>query len=312
MSDVEAQRRAGEHGALIQARDDLATLVVTGKDRVAWLDGLVTCALKEKRAGEGAYGLATNKTGKILAELFIVVDKEALWIGVLASLKESIAEHFEKHLIMEDAEIEDASERSAWIFAHGPYAHEMVSMARARGARSALADTTGHGTAIVSLDRADKTALARAMVERAAENGALADAEAWEHVRVAWGAPKYGADFDDTTLPQEAGLEQLAVSFSKGCYLGQEAVFMLENRGHAKKLLMQIRVDGAEPVSVGSEIADDEGFGVGQVTSSAPNDERSSLALGYVKYKIAKPSQALEIRGRSAIVIDRAGKGPSQ
>jgi hypothetical protein len=209
---------------------------------------------------------------------------------------------------MEDVEIEDASERRSWIFVHGPFAAEMTLMARAHSADSGDADLTGKGGSLIVCDHDDRTALARAIVERAKDQGALADAEGWEHVRVAWAVPRWGADFDETTLPQEAGLEKLAVSFSKGCYLGQEAVFMLENRGHAKKRLMQIRVDGAEPVPAGSDIADDEAFSVGQVTSSAENDERSSLALGFVKWKVANASQALEIRGRKAIILERAGK----
>ena len=97
-------------------------------------------------------------------------------------------------------------------------------------------------------------------------------------------SPSTGVDFDRDNYPQEPALEKDGVSFNKGCYLGQEAVFMLEKRGHVKKRLVQLVVDG--PVAVGDAITSAEGAEIGKITSAIARPG-SNLALGYVKYKYA-------------------------
>jgi hypothetical protein len=104
-------------------------------------------------------------------------------------------------------------------------------------------------------------------------------------VRVEHGIAEHGTDFDRDNYPQEPALEKDGVSFNKGCYLGQEAVFMLEKRGHVKKRLVQLMVDG--PVATGDVITDAAGAEIGKVTSAVTRSIGSNLALGYVKYKHA-------------------------
>ena len=86
-------------------------------------------------------------------------------------------------------------------------------------------------------------------IERAARaaGGGVGDAEGWDVVRVRAAVPRFGVDFDETTYPQEAALETRAVSFQKGCYLGQEIVCMLEMRGHVKRKLVSLAVAVSEP-----------------------------------------------------------------
>jgi folate-binding protein YgfZ len=135
----------------------------------------------------------------------------------------------------------------------------------------------------------------------------LGDDRAWEALRLDRAVPEFGADFDATTYPQEAGLEKRAVSFSKGCYLGQEVVFMLEKRGHVKRRLVTLRVDGDLPPR-GAEVRGADGEVVGNVTSAARVPTAGGpLAMAMVKRALATAGAELIVAGAKATVVALAG-----
>jgi folate-binding Fe-S cluster repair protein YgfZ len=104
-------------------------------------------------------------------------------------------------------------------------------------------------------------------------------------------------------------VEGRAVSFTKGCYLGQETVFMLQMRGHAKKRLVQLVVEGEEDIPAGAEIALPDGTAVGSITSRVKDSAGSRvIALGYVKFKHANRGVALRVVGRAAEVTSAPGQ----
>jgi tRNA-modifying protein YgfZ len=306
MTTVELQRRAADEAALIHARPDLAALIVTGKDRQSWLNGLVTCELAGKKPGDGVYGLAVGKTGKIAAEIVALLADDHLVLALPSDRVESLREHLERHLIMEDAELA-AAEGRALFAVHGPRAAALVTFARARGADAAMVDFTGRGDAALILAPADSDAsFADALLASAGVGAAIATPEGWEALRIEWGVPRFGVDFDDQTLPQEASLERLAVSFTKGCYLGQETVFMLEKRGHAKKRLMRLALDTAD-LSPGVEIVLPEGGApIGTLTSVTKTSSGGAIGLGYVKFKHATADAALVVGGHPARALGLA------
>lgn len=123
-------------------------------------------------------------------------------------------------------------------------------------------------------------------VHAAARAGA-ADEVARERARIGAGAPRMGRELDDTVIPQEAFLEQDAVSFTKGCFVGQELVCRIDTRGHVNRFLRHLRPDDASRVLAhGAEIVVD-GNVVGAVTSSV-----AGLALGYVRREVEPPARA--------------------
>src|SRR4051794_23585257 len=103
MADLEDAERALRAGVLLQARDDLGALRVTGRDAKSWLNGLVTCDVKPVAPGRGAYGLAVGKTGRILAELWVVAAGDGLIVASDRARMAELMQHFDRHLIMEDA-----------------------------------------------------------------------------------------------------------------------------------------------------------------------------------------------------------------
>lgn len=306
----EAERRAATQGALIHPRPDLAAFAVTGNDRLSWLNGLVTQDVGKLAEGAGAYALAVSKTGKILAELWIVAAAERVYVIALRDRAPLIREHFDKHLIMEDAEIGELLDRGV-LFLHGPLARDLVVDARVLGADAAMIDWTGRRDAALVLAPEGKLAEVESeLLKRAGSAGARASDEAWDAIRVEHGVPRFGVDFDDQNLPQEASLEKLAVSFTKGCYLGQETVFMLEKRGHAKKRLARLFVSGGAPVPAGASLVKPgDGGEVGTITSATPAPDGDGwLALGYVKYKLAVAYTELALGGREARVMGLAAE----
>jgi folate-binding protein YgfZ len=112
-------------------------------------------------------------------------------------------------------------------------------------------------------------------------------AEDYERARIESGVPRLGPDLDDSTIPQEAGLDRDSVSFTKGCFLGQELVARIDSRGHVNRHLQRIRPrDASLTLEPGAEV-EVAGKVVGAVTSSVPG-----LALGYVRHEVVPPAAA--------------------
>ncbi len=291
--EAEVALDAAQNGALL--RDlPLQTIHVTGPDRASWLNGLVTCDLAKLGPGDAAYGLLVAKNGKIQSEVYLCLGSDRIELGVRADRAADLAATLDRYLVMEDAALEVATS-SAWMLALGPRAADVLAKARAAGVVGGLVRRASTTAAILTAP--ERAAIAAAVASDASIR--IASDAGWQRVRVELGIPALDVDFDDASYPQEASLEGDAVSFSKGCYLGQEAVFMLEKRGHVKKRLVQLLVDG--DVEPGDAIEGPDGQEVGKVTSAASRPWRN-LALGHVKYKHAAADTELRVRGRSAVV----------
>ena len=126
--------------------------------------------------------------------------------------------------------------------------------------------------------------------------GVVADDATWEAVRIEHGLPRFGVEFDTTHYPQEAALEKLAVSFQKGCYLGQEVVYMLQERGHVKRKLVPLDLDGGELPGVGAAVTTAAGEAVGEIRSATLGPSSGKpVAIAMVKWAQAKPGTELSV-----------------
>jgi folate-binding protein YgfZ len=148
----------------------------------------------------------------------------------------------------------------------------------------------------------------RAVLERAvaAAGGMLGDDEGWEALRLERGVARFGVDFDEKTYPQEASLEKVAVSFDKGCYLGQEVVCMLQMRGRVKRKLASIVIEAEAVPRRGAAVTDEAGTPVGEVTSAATSPTLGkAVALAMIKREKAEQGQRVVVGGARAEVVDR-------
>jgi tRNA-modifying protein YgfZ len=309
--DVKTQVEAARSRVLAVPLRERVVLTVTGADRVSWLNGLLTCDLAKASPRDARYGLFVGRNGRILADAVVVVEEGRVLVSVPARTVEALRKHLDHYLVMEDAEIAPRADAFAVWELSGPRAEAVLAAALAAGASGASIDRAGVGGAVVFLPCAGATdgateATGALATSVAAEGGAVGDAAGWQALRLERAVPEYGADFDETTYPQEALLEKVAVAFDKGCYLGQEVVCMLEMRGHVKRHLAALVFDGAEPSPAGAEVTDDAGAPAGTITSSATSPTLGrAVALAMLKRTHAEVGRELHVGAAKARVVDR-------
>ncbi len=295
---VDAELTAAREGALL-LEVPLDALVVTGKDRVQWLNGMVTCDVAKVPVGGAAYGLHVGKTGKIAAEMWLLVSAGDVMAFVPAGRAAELTEALDRYLIMEACEIGRAPGDWAFVLALGPASERLAEAAREAGLRAGVGRRAGGPAAVIA---GEPRLVEPFLLAATATPGVLrATAEGWERTRVELGVGAYGVDFDHTAYPQEASVEADGVSFSKGCYLGQEAVFMMQERGHPPRRLVQLAIDGAALPAVGAPVATVDGTPVGEISSRVASGD-GVLALATVKWKQAKAATELRVADGRAVV----------
>jgi folate-binding protein YgfZ len=284
-------------GALLVEQPDLGTLVVRGRDRKTWLNGLLTCDVAPLGAARGVWGLLLTKQGKIVSDVTLVEGGGAVYMSTASNRAAELRELLDRHLIMEDAELFDQSSELAWLTLHGADATRIAALGRAASLASGAVDWTGLGGAALVVERARQAELVAELVRGGATPERPAE---WLALRIESGLPAYGVDFDERDNPHEASLDRRAVSWTKGCYLGQEVVCMQDMRGRVKRRIVPLVVNG-DPPAPGSSVLSLDGQSVGEVTSSAPVDG-GALALARVKANFAEPEVKLEVSGQPAEV----------
>lgn len=282
---------AARAGALCVPETGRVTLRVSGKDRADWLNGLLTCDTAKVVPGRGALGLFLTKTGKILTDVYVVASNEALYLGVNGPKAEEIHAVLDKMLVMEDAELELRKDL-AWYTLHGPLASDAANELDSVAAGSI--DFTGLGGAACVLAQP---------VQNLPLNVALGTEADWLALRIEKGFPLYGVDYGSEDNPHEASLDQLAVSWEKGCYLGQEVVYMQGKRGRVKRHVVTLALEGDAVPEVGDPVLDAEGKPAGNVTSAARSD---ALGGPVVLARVTgEPSAPLRVQGIVARIVQR-------
>ncbi|MFO0619015.1 MAG: hypothetical protein U0414_40880 [Polyangiaceae bacterium] len=267
------------------------TLRVTGPDRLTWLNGMVTQAVDKLKPGEGALALAVQKNGKIESEVAVLAGAEDVLLGVREGAGAALRDKLDRHLIMENAEVSVVEPGTSWflLLADEAGAEHAARVARDGGGRAAIVGRAGVRACFAAIGPESGEHGGAFVTSLAAGGVLLATDEEWLRRRIALGIAEFGADYGVESYAQEALLERDAVSFDKGCYLGQEAVFMLEKRGHVSKKLVRLEAEG--PLVRGMKLLDGETHKpVGEVTSAF-----GAAGLGVVKYKLAVEGTELQI-----------------
>jgi tRNA-modifying protein YgfZ len=290
---------------LVVLQPGRGTLSVTGSEAKSWLNGLVTCDVLKVEPGSGAFGLALNKQGKIQSEVEIVESAEGLLVGVSPGVAERLVAALDKFLVMEDAELSDVSAEYLWADFHGLGAAALAEAAAKLCAGTASGIRfTSQAAATLVFERDELLELER-FVERSPALRRATD-EDWEALRIAQTFGRFGVDFGEADNPHEAALDRRAVSWSKGCYLGQEVVCMQDMRGKLKRRLVALTLeDSAEAPPVGSPVTvRDSAEAVGELTSVAKSPLTGKLlALARVKSPYFDGKLALGVAGKEAAFV---------
>jgi tRNA-modifying protein YgfZ len=294
-------RKTSLEGALLVRERERGVLAVRGPDRAKWLNGVVTPDVAQLAAGRGVFGLLLSKQGKIQTDLLLGAGAAEFLLAVAPGTAELALAELDRMLVMEDAEIVNRSGELECFALHGSRAFALAqAAAERRGGTAAELDRTGLGGALLFVEQAEADAIAAALV---GEGASLASADAWESLRLERGVGVFGVDYGPGDNPHEAALERLAISWSKGCYLGQEAVFMQDARGKLKRRLSLLNLVGGRADS-GAPVLGPAGETVGEVTSAVAAGA-GGLALAKVKAPHFELGSNLSVAGAAAVVVER-------
>jgi folate-binding protein YgfZ len=284
-------------------------LRVTGSDRVRFLDGMLTQALGDAAPGDRRPAAQLDRKGRLVADLFVLVDSEAVLLDTAEGRAGAVLEILEKHVIADDVRIEDLSADRGHLVVEGPGA-------RAAAARVAPVPPEGRFEAVARaagailwvgggiLTETGVQAIGpREVIEALASELALPSLapEDAETLRVMAFVPRFGVDMTERSFPAEARLED-AISWEKGCYIGQEIVARIHSRGQVNRLLVQLQAEALPAAGAAITAGDGEEREVGVVTSAAVGP-RGAVALGYVRREHAAPGARLSISGAPAVVL---------
>jgi folate-binding protein YgfZ len=303
-------------------RSDRVRVEVAGPDRAKLLHNLVTHDIKRLPEGSGREAFVTSPQGKTLAYVSILAGPATILLRSDPGTVESFLPHLEKYGVFDDATIGNVSASTFEFHLVGRTAelalgketgeplpeadlgHRMVTIAGVSAWLICEGPTGQAGWTLVGPASVNNEVAG--WLERS-EIPAL-DSSTFDFLRIVAGTPVSGRDVTPANLPQEVGRDARAISFVKGCYLGQETVARLDALGHVNRILKGFRVEGERPPEPGTALVF-EGKPVGTITSSAPDPGASgSVALGYVRVAQAVAGTRLQVviegRETTAIVTD--------
>ena len=286
-------------GAGLIDQSSRGRILVSGSEAVMFLNGLITNDMKTLAVNSWMPAAFANVQGRLLAAVRIAHREDGFLIDTDNATRETVITLLDRFTLAGDFHLQDLTDETQMFSMQGRKAPEIISrvfgeeaasVERQKIANAQFGDTT------VTVIRASHTAEDGFDLFIDANNGAkLRDAltaagaapisnETFETLRIEAGIPLYGVDMDENNVVTETNMDD-AVSFTKGCYLGQEIIVRIKHRGHVAKKLSGVVLDDSTPVPRNSKIISSDGKEIGRVTSSAfsPRLDRA-IALGYLKY----------------------------
>ena len=293
---VTADTLTAGHRALTEAcglldRSERGKLALTGGDAKDFLHGQVTNDVLGLTPGRGCYAAFLTHKGKMQGDLRILDLGDELLLDTERAALQDLFNMIRRFKLGRDVELHKRTVQMGLLSLIGPDARKVAGTTTLGADEHDVEAATiaGHGVMLVATDvgvdvfteAEDTDAVRAALIEQGAEP---VPAEAAETLRVEHGRPRYGIDLDESTMPQEAGINERAVSFTKGCYVGQETVARLFYRGKPNRHLRGLRLSG--PARTGDALTFGEKT-VGHVGSVASSPVHGPIALAIVRREVA-------------------------
>ena len=292
-------------------------LAVLGPDAAATVHGLVTNEVKSLRPGAGCHAALLTPKGRMRAELVVLrSSEEELLLDCDPALAGPLAEILAGYVPFSRSRLEDRTAAVGIVHLEGPQASGVLAAAGLPVPGTApydhVADGTGSGIVrVVRVSRAGEAGFdlrasrerAPSLLERLVSGGArAAGLDVLEAGRIEEGIPRWGAELTESVLPNEAGLERTAISYTKGCYLGQETVARLKTYGHVNRHLVALILPPGSGVAPGDAVRSEDAV-VGKVTSAAESERRGRrVALAFVKREHEAPGTRLDVESAGGAV----------
>jgi tRNA-modifying protein YgfZ len=276
-------------------------LELSGADRAAFLHNFCTNNVRDLTPGGGAEAFILDAKGHVLGHVFLFVAPDSIVLDTVPGQSERLAGHLDRYIIRENVEIHDRTAEWGVLLVAGPRSAALleslaltVPRERLDHSQSTLAgaavylrrtDLVGPDSWLLACSRSDVQSVLAAL---SGAGAIAADIDVFEMARLEAGTPLYERDITDKNLPQEVNRDARAISFTKGCYLGQETVARIDALGHVNRVLVGLRFAGQERPAIGTELQAAEtspaGPAVGMLTSAAYSPRlNSALALGYLR-----------------------------
>jgi folate-binding protein YgfZ len=316
--ELDAYQALRQQAALMRLQQR-TTIRLSGKDRALVLHNLCTADINRLKPGEGCEAFITSIKGKAIGLVQVFCQSESLLIDTVGGEAEKLIAHMDRYVLREDAKFEDLSASYQSLLISGPKSADVIH-SLARNPDLLPTKTLAHEDAVigscevhvarvnwtgpddwllrVAQDDADRLCL------QFGEAGLkICAADLFEVARIEYGMPLYGIDITDANLPQEVNRNELAISFRKGCYLGQETIARLDALGHVNKIFSGVAF--AERVDIQPGMAwQVEGKDVGSITSVCQSPQfHAVLTLGYLKPALAKPGTKIDCQGTTGVVV---------
>jgi folate-binding protein YgfZ len=286
---------------------DRAQIALRGADRASFLHNLSTNDIRRLAPGQSCEAFLLNAPGKVLAHVFVFAEEEQLVLDTVPGQGEFLLRHLDRYLIREKVELVPLPDRHDLLLS-GPRTAELLAQLGVESAPSEhcshvetqiaehpvtirRVDLAGAESYLITTDAANVGPLWTALCQASATPCGMS---AFTAARIAAGAPLFGADITDANLPQEVGRERQAISFTKGCYIGQETVARIDALGHVNRLLVGLCGTGESAFPAGMELHAEDGKSAGAVTSTAYSALlKRPIALGYVRRAQTTPGTML-------------------
>ncbi len=297
------------------------SLRVSGPDRVAFLQGVVTNDVRTLVPGSGCPALFLTPKGKLRATLDVLALEDCFLLDTEPGLAGPLAEGLRSYIVYPPVGLEDLSAATGVLHVEGPSAATLLGavlgplpMRDRAHAPLSFRDIEGR---IVSVSRGGETGfdlrVPRAGVLELQKGLAgvglpPASADVLDAARIEAGIPRWGAELDHTVLPDEAGLQANAVSYSKGCYVGQEVIARLRTYGHVNRLLRRLLLPSGSSPAPGDAVLAPEGEGTDRTAAGRVVDAVGSarldrvVAFAWLKREIALAGGPLEVSTASGTV----------
>lgn len=281
-------------------------LKVSGPDAAAFLQGQCTQDLRAMRAGGATRALWLSIKGRVLAETLVLRDEgDVWWLWDAHGIGDALRTRLEEFIIADDVMVENAGETSGWeqVTLAGPEAEAWLRASRGGEAPPAAGAWARFGEGFLFAGRRGRQAIwewlrpAGAGVDWPATLGELREVDLVRG-RIAAGVPAIPGEFGPQDLPQEAGLETVAMSFNKGCYLGQEVMARLHAMGRVRRRLVRVAGDGLAPAAgAGLVAANATEKKIGELRAAVDDGRGGWIGLAILTLLGLDPAAALELEG---------------
>jgi folate-binding protein YgfZ len=307
---------AARHGAGLIDRSDRGRIVVSGEDRATYLQGLLSNDIVSLKPGHGCYATYLTAQGRMIADLFVYELGDVILLTMSGDVSSTVLAKLDQFIFSEDVKLGDVTEAFGQLAIVGPDAARIASTVTTGVPVDRLLALPEHGnTRAVVEERpviitrisdtgepgfdlfVDRSQMERLKTQMQSAGATMMDAATADTVRIESGVPAFHRDMDEQTIPLEAGIEDRAISLTKGCYVGQEVIIRVLHRGHGRvaRKLVGLTIAGGSQPSAGDLVRSGERE-IGHVTSATFSPAlKRPIALAYVQRDFVQPGTPVTV-----------------